>query len=142
MKVINKDITTIDEGIIIHQANNKRVMGAGVAKAIITKYPQHKQDYLKASMALSNLIYTKVSDYIGVIAMVTQDGYGRDKGKIYTDYEAFKRALVKINKFHNQYPNIDLYMPYGIGCGLANGDWNVISKLLEDICPYIILCKK
>lgn len=142
LKIINKDITNIPSGIIIHQANNKRVMGAGVAKAIITKYPKHKEDYLKASMELGNIVYSKVNDYIGVIAIITQDGFGRNKSVVYTNYDAFKKALLKIDKFHKKYPEIDLYMPYGIGCGLANGDWNIIFKLLDEYCPYITLCKK
>lgn len=142
MKIINKDITTIDKGIIIHQANNKRVMGAGVAKAIIDKYPKHKEDYLKALMKLSNIVYTKTGKYTGIFAIITQNGYGRNNNIVYTDYEAFKKALIKIDKFHNKYPGIKLYMPYKIGCGLANGDWNIISNLIENTCPYIILCKK
>ena len=42
---INKDITTVDEGIIIHQVNCQNRMGAGVARALYLKYPIIKELY-------------------------------------------------------------------------------------------------
>ena len=39
------DITTITKGVIMHQVNCQNVMGAGVAKALYTKYPQVKEQF-------------------------------------------------------------------------------------------------
>ena len=39
------DITTIDKGVIMHQVNCQNIMGAGVAKALYTKYPQVKEKF-------------------------------------------------------------------------------------------------
>lgn len=45
LKVINGDITEVTNGYIIHQVNDKGVMGAGVALAIRNKFPAHYEDY-------------------------------------------------------------------------------------------------
>lgn len=29
--------------------------------------------------------------------------------------------------------NLTIAMPYGIGCGIANGDWNIVCKIIEEI---------
>lgn len=42
---ISADITTITTGYIMHQVNCQNVMGAGVAKALYTKYPIVKLSY-------------------------------------------------------------------------------------------------
>ena len=49
-----------------------------------------------------------------------------------TDYEAMKIALTNIKKFAimNEY---SICMPYGIGCGIANGDWNIVYKIIEEV---------
>src|SRR5271167_114181 len=40
IKYLNKDITTVDEGIIAHGCNCQGVMGSGVARFLRDKYPQ------------------------------------------------------------------------------------------------------
>lgn len=141
MKIITGDITNIERGIIIHQVNNKGVMGAGVAKSIRAKYPSHYTDYSRASLQLGSLVCSRISNTFGVIGMVSQNGYGRDKNVIYTDYSAFRSCLEQIRVFYNKNPRIKYYMPYNIGCGLANGNWSVISAMIEEICPFITLIK-
>ena len=141
MGILLGDITKVNKGIIIHQVNNKRVMGAGVAKSIREKYPSHYTDYMSSQLHLGSLVCSRVSQNIGVIGMVSQNGFGRNKNVVYTDYSAFAQCLKEIKKLHDKCPNVNYYMPYGIGCGLANGDWNIISGLIKEICPFIILVK-
>lgn len=43
--LIQKDITTVEKGVIMHQVNCQNVMGAGVAKAIYLKHPLVKQAF-------------------------------------------------------------------------------------------------
>ena len=33
----------------------------------------------------------------------------------------------------------EFYMPLYIGCCNGGGDWETISKMIEEICPFIIL---
>jgi len=121
------------ESALIHQVNCKGVMGAGIAKQIADKYPQHLYDYKAVSpKRLGDFVVTDVSENRCIIGIFGQDGYGR--GKCHTDYNAFKDgmilALYDPCKTRSHHPII---IPKYIGCGLAGGDWNTMEKLLLDI---------
>ena len=142
MNILKGNILNITKGVICHQVNNKHVMGAGLALEIRKRYPQHYQDYMNTDMILGNLVTTAVSESFGIVGLIAQDGYGRNKNIVYTKKEAFKRCLQKIKQMHDYAPDVKWYMPYNIGCGLANGDWNEISQLIEEITPFIIIIEK
>ena len=141
MNIINGDLLQFTEGVIIHQVNNRRVMGAGVAKSIATKYPMHKQDYLNSKLDLGSIVITKLSNKFAILGLVAQNGYGRDSSHCYTDYEALKDCLMRIAYWHKLNPTVKYYVPYGIGCGLANGNWNTVSGLIDTYAPFIIAVK-
>lgn len=134
MNIIHRNILEICEGVIVHQVNNKRVMGAGLAKQIRNKYPQHYNDYLKHPLRLGSCVSTTLRN-LTIVGIVAQDGYGRDRR--YTDYAAFEECLKLLAKAH-QAP---IYIPYNIGCGLAGGDWSIISQLIEQYLPTATICK-
>lgn len=138
MKIITCDITKVKEGVIVHQVNNKRVMGAGLAKAIRSAFPQHYGDYLKADLSLGNIVVTKVSDKLYVVGIVGQDGYGRDKQ--YTVYNAQATGLAKARDLAKLVGK-DLFVPYGIGCKLGGGDWSITSRMISQVAPNSILYK-
>jgi O-acetyl-ADP-ribose deacetylase (regulator of RNase III) len=59
-----------------------------------------------------------------------QYDYGR--GKQYTDYESLRSALFGLVKIAEEF-NKSIAIPYGIGCGLAGGDWKEIYKIIEEV---------
>lgn len=141
MKYVIGNLLDITDGVLIHQVNNKRVMGAGIAKPLRALYPQHYRDYMSSDLTLGNIVPTRINTepFFGIIGMVAQDGYGRDKQ--YTVYEGFISCLVKIKALYEKNPSIKYYMPYGIGCGLAGGDWEVVSNLIHTYTPFVTLIK-
>ena len=140
MNIINQDLTKVTKGIIVHQLNNKRVMGAGVARQIRSKYPQHYGDYLKSRMVLGDVVITKVSSDLFIIGYIGQDGYGRD-GYCYTVYSALVKAFETIQKFSDNHNHLPIYLPYNMGCALAGGDWNIVSNLISNIMPNATVCR-
>lgn len=136
---IEGDLLDIKKGIIIHQVNNKHVMASGIAKQIKAKYPQHFRDYISSDLGIGNLVLTRINPKFGIIGMVSQDSYGRDKR--YTDYNAFRLCLLRIQVLHRMNPNVEYYMPYNIGCGLGGGDWNKILLMIDEVCPFMNIVK-
>lgn len=128
MKIVCGDILAIKRGVIVHQVNCKKVMGAGLALQIKRKYPQHFADFLSTEPKLGNIVTTHVSNELYVVGLYGQDGYGRT-GQ-HTDYGAFSNAIAKAAAFAAE-KSLPLYLPYGIGCGLAGGDWTRISGILS-----------
>lgn len=146
MNIINGDILDVKEGIIVQQVNCKGVMGAGLAKQIRNKYPNVYKTYinnlkslrLKNIHPLGNVDFTKVGDRLAVCNFYAQYSYGRHS--IHTDYEEFEKCLIKL-KDKIGIKNINVYFPYGIGCGLAGGDWNIVLSLIEKYFPESIIVK-
>ena len=66
-----------------------------------------------------------------VVNMFAQDSYGRDKR--YTDYIALHNCLVKVEHFMHQHHLKTLALPYGLGCGLAGGDWKIVYEIIRDV---------
>lgn len=117
--------------IICQQVNCKGVMGAGLAKEIRDKYPVVYTKY-KERCALGNclgsLILVNVEKDVCICCLFGQDGYGRDRQ--YTDYTALRSSLSAVA---NNTVGIRIAVPYGLGCGLAGGNWSVVRSMLEEV---------
>lgn len=65
MNYLNKDITTVEApALILHGVNCQRAMRSGVAKALYSKWPQVREEYMK---------FSKEEMYFGKIAPVKVD---------------------------------------------------------------------
>ena len=137
MDILYKDICDIKNGIIVHQVNCRHVMGAGVALAIRRKYPKHYSDFMSKSATLGDIVVTKINNSLYIVGMYSQLNYGSKVRQ--TDYEAMKICLDKIIDFRKAHKLV-VYMPYGIGCGLAGGDWNIVSEIILDRLPMTKFC--
>jgi hypothetical protein len=66
----------------------------------------------------------------------------------YTNYDALRECLYKLRKvgenlhWSDYLPQDLIYLPYGIGCGLAGGDWNIVSKIIEEELPTAVLVQR
>lgn len=114
---------------ICHQVNCQKVMGAGIAKQIADRWPQVKEEYQANNASLGHISMTLVGERQAVINMYAQYNCGTDKR--YTDYEAFYSCLEKIHDATKDTSIIGF--PYGIGCGLGGGDWDIIEKMIEKV---------
>lgn len=146
--------------IICHQVNTLGIMGAGLAKQIKERYLSCFESYKNACKSHNHQIEVydcnkkflgtrsdllgRVNYYVGsdkvILSLFAQE---RIDGQLpRTDYAALsecffmarylledKRLETKIN---DSYGNI-LAIPYGIGCGLAGGDWDgVVYPMICD----------
>ncbi len=133
MRIIQGDLTLLDMGIIAHQVNCQGVMGAGLAKNLAQKYPKmylSYKDWNDIRLGGYQLVNVGINLYIA--NCVSQEGYGRDK--CYTDYEAVNHCF-KALKADSEYLNLPIFLPYNYGCGLAGGDWTIVSSIIELVIP-------
>jgi len=148
MNIINGNILDIKEGIIGHQVNCQMVMGAGLAKQIRVKYPRVFSEYIEI------MGKTKVNRRLGICQMVEvlpgklfiANLFGQfhyiPRGKPHTDYGALAMALRNMKRWSTEVlKKCDIYLPYGIGCGLAGGDWNIVEGIIRDSVPDAILVR-
>lgn len=124
--------------VAVHCVNCKGVMGSGLAKAIRDKYPSSYEDYRKAfeanELKLGEFVVSQVDDgNHKIVHLAGQWNYGTDRRHL--NYEAFysgmedlKKALEEAVQAGRPY---SLGIPYGIGCGLAGGEWTIVESMLR-----------
>ena len=145
---IKGDLLEVKNGIIGHGVNCQGVMGSGVALGIKNKYPSVYEAYRRAVQQSHNKdsllgmvqvistlpdgVYDPKGDTVLVANIFTQNKYGKD-GKRYLDYEALYVGFEKLYKRSVLY-DLPLCIPK-IGCGLAGGDWGIVSLMIEKAYP-------
>ncbi len=141
------------EQYFAHGCNAQGVMGSGIAKQVKEQYPEAFSLYRKVYEGQANKLYLgqviasisndvqeKKKSKIVIYNCVTQDKYGRDPTTRYVDYAAIETCMQFINEEFKSYYNLtrsltSVAMPM-IGAGLGNGDWDIISKIIENTSIY------
>lgn len=141
MTTIKGDLLDLTEGIICHQVNCQRVAGAGLALQIRNKWPEWYDGFLAYTPRLGDAMLWAVEPKLIVASLYAQKFYGKG---LQTNYFAFDTALLRLRQRMREsyFETKQVYMPYGIGCGLAGGDWNVIEPLIEKYFPNAIIVEK
>lgn len=141
MEIVNGNILNIHTGILCHQVNAQGKMGAGLALAIRNKWPVAYTDYLRARLRLGQTAFSKISDRMFVAHMCGQNKYW-PRGQVHTNYDALAQCMITVVGFYQKNrPALaqdqefawKIYLPYGIGCGLAGGDWKIVSEMIKNI---------
>lgn len=127
----NGDLFQTDIKTIVHGCNAQGVMGSGIAKIIREKYPsayeRYRDQYLiENKLVMGSLMVVPCDDKI-IVNAITQEFFGRDSNTIYVSYWAIAEAFRKIEMYNFK----EIALPK-IGAGLARGDWNVISAIIEN----------
>ncbi len=118
--------------VIIHGCNCFCTMGAGIARAIKEEFPEAlnadaatvKGDKEKLG-GYSYASVTRNSQTINVINGYTQYNYYGEN--VLVDYDAVRTLFSRLK---NDFPGKRFGYPK-IGAGLAGGDWNIISAIIN-----------
>jgi O-acetyl-ADP-ribose deacetylase (regulator of RNase III) len=136
IKIVEGNILDAPEEIIGHQVNCQGVMGAGLASQLRSKYPTLFPRYKEfvnglpdKELLLGCTQVIKVDNYKYIANLFGQLKYGR--GRLYTHYASLDYSL-KLLKEKAKIHKLTVALPYGIGCGLAGGDWNIVYGMIED----------
>lgn len=129
---------------IVHGCNCFNTMGAGVAKAISSRWPQalevdnmtNKGDKHKLGDYTSVYVDTQAGKgALQIINGYTQYQYGNDPYVCYVNYEKVRRLFQTLNQdLIGKRVGIPL-----IGAGLANGEWYIIERLIKESAPEMDL---
>ncbi len=132
MKIIKGDLIKLaKEGkfdVIVHGCNCFHTMGAGIARQIKENFPvaymADKDTPYGELNKLGTISYAR-HDLVFIVNAYTQYNFGGSDRMV--NYDAVRSCFVKIKKMFSGkrigYPMI--------GAGLAGGDWNIISKLID-----------
>ena len=133
IKIKQGNILNCDENIIVHQVNVQGVMGGGVARQLADQYKELEKDYYQVCKE-------DKFDYEELKGLASIPQYNdkhianifSQKPNLDTDYEMMERALNWVKRKAIDF-KLSVAIPYGIGCGIANGDWNIVYKIIEEV---------
>lgn len=149
---VEKDMTKIEQGVLLHGCNTKGIMGIGQSQALRSAFPAIFPPYKSycqiATKMGRNILGRVIEVQIGdkdlyVLNGLTATDYGVD-GKVYADLGAIEKVLNHAAEFAG-FLKIPLYMPK-IGCGHGGLQWaNVlplVQKAAADHNIDIFVCTK
>ncbi len=149
MKFVKGNILDADHGIIGHQVNCQLVMGAGLAKQVREKYPHVYNEY-KLVMAFQTpeqrfgrcqMVVATPPNTLFIANLFGQMHF-RPRGIVHTDYGALASALRNLQRWRETFfPKYSVYLPHGLGSGLAGGEWNVVEGIIRDAVPDAIIVR-
>lgn len=122
-----------EEDILVHQVNVDGIMGGGVAKQIADKFPNVEEEYIKFCKSYDN-DYEQLK---GKVDLTEENGKHianifSQRKDFTTDYVAMQTALTIIKEYAEQ-EELTVAMPYKIGCGIANGDFNTVLDIISKV---------
>lgn len=137
MKIVDGDLLSLgaqgEFDVIIHGCNCHNMMGAGIAKTIKDRFPaayDADQQTRPGSRDKLGNITTAVVDCGGheltIVNAYTQ--YDFRAGQMNADYDAIRACFRMIKA---QFSGRRIGYPM-IGAGLAGGDWEIISKIIDE----------
>lgn len=151
MKFVKGNILDAEHGIIGHQVNCRMVMGAGLAKQIRDRYPSVYSEYkeimgaapLESRLGKCQIVQVMPSLYIA--NLFGQLNYF-PRNVQHTNYNALSMALHGLSNWRSiNWPNnpeaMPIYLPSGLGCGLAGGDWEIVKGLISSSIPNAIIVR-
>lgn len=150
---INKDILTVDKGVIVHSVNCIGAVG-GLAGAIARKWPKNASEYIShikrqklPIMLLGSVFEVNVAHNVVVANLFGQNNVGTKERQ--TEYSALIAGFKRIAGTHFEgndketisfcgigYEKVyidlhDIYIPYKIGCGLGGADWGIVEEIIH-----------
>ena len=138
IKHIKCDIFKSGADVICHQVNCQGVMGSGIAKQVREKHPEVFAHYKKVcddykirfgtNALLGGMQVVPIANG-WIVNLFAQDKFGYD-GKCYTNYDSLRQCLETVK---NEFPNNTIAIPYLMGCHRGGGDWDVVSKMIEEV---------
>lgn len=137
--IIEDDIFKVfemyDNVILCHVSNCFHTMGGGIAKIIRERYPKAYEADCRTVKGDKNKLgtYSFAKEKEKYIANIYgQYTYGQNYfGDRELSYDALYNGFQKLLKdIRNS--KIDMVLvPYGLGCGLAKGRWEIVEKILD-----------
>jgi O-acetyl-ADP-ribose deacetylase (regulator of RNase III) len=127
------DVLKVERGIIVHGCNCRGKMGSGIAKQVKAEYPKvfarYHDDYEAIGLKLGTISFVHVAGEKIIVNAMTQENYGKEP-KLYVDYTAVRKCFRLVNEVA-LVDKLPVHFPL-IGCGLAGGDWSIISAIIDD----------
>ncbi len=108
-------------------------MGAGLAKHITDRYPFVREEYMRARPIIGSVLLCALPGGQSLANLYAQYYVRHYVGECCTDYGALKMALSWVRDYAVAGHHSSVAIPYGMGCGLAGGDWGIVLGIISEV---------
>ena len=115
---------------ILHICNDEHIWSMGFAKALDDYYPLAKKIYMSEEIELAMIQNVSIHENLNIVNMIAQKGVISQYNPKPIDYDALDQCLEQSFVWAAK-EKARIQMPK-IGSGLAGGDWDVISDMIEN----------
>lgn len=130
---VNSDVNTV----IAHICNDSQRWGAGFTKSIDDIFPEVGNEFKKRPRKLGSINLFILEDFpLAYANMVAMNGVRSINNPNPLKMDALETCLKKLYAWSQENGYI-IQMPL-IGSGLANGNWDEISQLIERVIPDVV----
>jgi O-acetyl-ADP-ribose deacetylase (regulator of RNase III) len=120
VKIVNGDLLSCDAEYIVQQCNTTSKKCLGLSSLIAKKWPTC--NFYRETREPGSVVIKE-----RVIGLMSQVNPGKPKG----DETKKSRELLFLKCLDQLPPAKSIAFPFGIGCGLAGGDWTRYFKLIK-----------
>jgi hypothetical protein len=136
VSIIQGDLLDAPDVYIGHQCNCVTVgNGAGLAKVLFKRFP-YANTYARRkepSEPGSYSLHGNGKENRFIVNFYAQYHPGKAKQRPDTIQNRLEWLIAGMERFVVECDPLELALPYGIGCGLAGGDWKIYSDALETL---------
>lgn len=142
INIINDNIFNGKEKLIAHQVNCQGVMGSGIALQLRNRYTGLFNEYkrfcnlFEYSGDLLGSCFIHQDKDKSIANLFGQQYYGNNPKIIYTIYPALTSSLDALKKYCIDNEIYDIAIPYMIGCGSANGNIDIVFRIINSIFDH------
>jgi len=128
IEIITGDLLSATTDYIAHQCNATHNRNLGLSSLISKRYP--KANIYNGNFEVKHRTPGSIIVRDNVIAMIAQVSQGKPKApeSKSTREKLFQQCLEQISTMDSIK---SVAFPYGIGCGLAGGDWNRYFSMIQ-----------
>lgn len=124
---VRGDLLETKAEVICHQVNLQGFMGGGLAYSIAKRFPRVSNVYEKYEpKKMGEVCFVKTPFY------VVANCFSQDKG-FNTNYDAVRVCMDKVKNMMSLNGYTRVAIPYKYGCGIANGEWEKVYEIVEDV---------
>lgn len=126
-----------EAGVIVHGCNSIGKMKSGIAKEVHERFEHVFNVYANSMREMGSITYAYIGDNRILVNGITQKFYGRNPNVVYVDYDALRlvfRNIVQNSELSALAKTHGLHFPL-IGCGLANGNWQIVQDIILEEVP-------
>ena len=123
--------------IIAHCCNDAGFWNAGFVRALSERYHQPERDYRRWARGLTpvpfrlgQVQFVRVQPGLSVANIIGQSGIRSASNPTPIRYDSLRKGLARV-RVRALKDDATVHMPR-IGAGLAGGDWEIISAIIED----------